>query len=175
MAVLVSQVSQVMTRPPVLIGASDSSDLAEEVCRLHDVHFLIVVTGGEPCGVTCRCDLRWAFPGLSVASVMQRAIATVRVEQSSRDAVDVMAQSGVGCLIVIDALGHAVGVLTRRDLISHGVLVGERGIDCCAACGDIHHVLPVDCPGAPAFCGNCLEQVRTSGPRDMYFTLGGGD
>jgi CBS domain-containing protein len=166
-------VSELLTGPAVTVSEEESVERARELCRLHNLHFLVVVRGDQPCGLTCVCDLCWAWRGSSVADVMLRSAVAVRLDQSPREAAALMCEHGKGALVVVDATGKVSGVITRRDLIESG-MPDERGVTSCATCGDADHLLDAECPGAPAFCGVCLEEVRYSGVPGSFLSPAGG-
>jgi CBS domain-containing protein len=168
-------VGLVMSRPAVTVGSDVSAVEALRIANESGMHHLLVVIGSELLGSVCRCELNWSFPGADTVSVMSRRALAIAESKTVEEAAQVLSSQGLGCLAVVNERGELSGVLTRDNLRAAGVLRGEPGVDCCAACGDSDHLAPADCPGVPVFCWNCLAQVRSSGPRDMYYTLGGGD
>jgi predicted transcriptional regulator len=168
-------VADLMSRDAVVVRSADHAGFARGLAAEHGVHHLLVVDGHELVGITCLCDLDWAFEDDSVARRMRTSLGSARPRDSIAHAASAMIESGLACLPVLGDSGELVGVLTRSDLRRRGVLPGERGVDSCAACGAEHCSLAANCPDAPVFCLDCLDQVRGKGVRELYFTLGGGD
>jgi predicted transcriptional regulator len=172
---MVQRVSEIMSRTPLVVRKTSSAAEARVLSDHKGVHHLLVMDGPELVGILCRCDLEWALDGDSAARRIRTPVATLAGNDSTEIAARVMLERGLGCLPVLDALGTVRGVVTRSDLRHAGALPGERGVDCCAACGAGHCLSPVTCPDTPVFCCDCLDQVREKGVRELYLTLGGGD
>ncbi len=165
---------QLMTTSPVTVQARSSARAAYALADRHGVHHVLVIDGSELVGVACVCDLAGALDRDAVTRHMQAPPAPLAVDDLPERVADLMKLSGASCFPIVDPEGHLAGVVTRSDLRRTGYLASERGVDVCAACGTSHHLKPRCCE-EPVFCSDCIEQVQSSGVRQMYFTLGGGD
>jgi len=169
-----SALSQLMGRTPLTVEARTSARVAHELANRRGVHHVLVTQGSTLVGVACVCDLTSALDHETVSHHMKGPPVALNIEDSPDEVAQMMKSSGASCFPVADAEGRLSGVVTRRDLRRSGFLPNERGVDICAACGTGHHLSPRCCE-EPVFCAECLEQVQSSGVRQMYFTLGGGD
>ena len=167
-------VSDVMSRSVVVAEAASRARDALAAANARRVHYVVVVDGTELAGLVCICELADALESDTVRPHMSAPPALIATGDSAEEAARLMEFSGAGCFPVVDEGGVLRGVLTRHDLRNTGFLPNERGIDRCASCGAGHHLVP-HCSEEPAFCVECLDQVRHSGVREMYYTLGGGD
>lgn len=161
-----------MTPNPVVVGPELVVADAMKLAEANDVHDLLVVDAYRLVGVTCRCDLSSADAASKVCDCM-RAPVTVDDQATVGSALEVMEHRHVGCLPVVDWTGNLKGILTRHDLRHAGYCDGDRT---CASCGSTHGLVSEEDEGA-TFCLSCMQQGRrsSSGHRDYYFTLGGGD
>lgn len=171
---MAARVADIMSRATAVIQARSSVGAARACAAERDVHHVLVLEGDALVGIVCRCDLDLAFDSEPIVRCMRTptvVAASERIDAAAR----LVLERGVGCLAVVDERGAPRGTVTRSDLRMARALPGERGVDVCAACGESHCFLSASCPGSPVFCGNCLDQVRDRGARELYFTLGGGD
>jgi CBS domain-containing protein len=124
---------RVWVSPETLVWA------AAALARQEGLHYLPVVdVRGEVTGVVCRCALATAAPDDPVGSVMVSPAITISADAGAEAATAQMNESGVGCLPVLDDLA-VIGVLTRRDLRSAGVL-GPIDAPVCVRCGGMYHL-----------------------------------
>jgi CBS domain-containing protein len=164
-----------MSRAAVIVDEGSSAADARALADERDVHHLLVTDGDVIVGIACRCDLDWVFDGDSIARCMQVPLLSAKPDDKAEKAAALLLHGRIGCLPVLDGFGSLRGVITRSDLQRIGALPGERGIDCCAACGASHCLFSADGPNTPVFCCDCLDQVQEKAGREPYFTLGGGD
>jgi predicted transcriptional regulator len=172
---MAQRVADLELRRAVVVDPSEDAVRARLLADQSGVHHLLVLEEGAFAGIVCRCELDFAFDGDTVARRMRAPLVCARDSDALDAAAAILLASGAGCLPVLNAKDQLVGLLTRSDLRRSGVLSGERGIDACASCGQKDCSLCVSCPEMPAFCFDCLDQVRRNGVRELYYTLGGGD
>jgi CBS domain-containing protein len=165
---------QLMGTRPLTVEAGTSARDANELANHRGVHHVLVTQGSTLVGMACICDLGSALDEETVSVHMKGPPVALNIDDSPDEVAELMTSSGASCFPVADAEGRLSGVVTRSDLRHMGYLPNERGVDVCAACGSAHHLSPRRCE-EPVFCADCLEQVQSSGVRQMYFTLGGGD
>jgi CBS domain-containing protein len=61
---------------------------------------------------------------MTVATILARKgvkVVTVRPDQSLREALAVLAQHSIGALVVVNAAGELVGILSERDIVREAV------------------------------------------------------
>lgn len=154
-------VAEAMYRFPVIVSpnlpCADALAIADE----QGTHFLLAVAGDELVGVLRACELRKASPSARVVRTAHAPIMSVTMNESVVLAKRMLTLGGAGCLVVVDDAGCLKGTLTREDLSRAGLLSGQRGVDCCAACGDIHHLV-FSCADQPALCCECLDRAMVS-------------
>ena len=63
-------------------------------------------------------------PTIKVAEVMTSEVITVGADEKARKVAMLMDKHGVGCVIVTDAYGRPIGIITERDLISRVMAKG---------------------------------------------------
>jgi CBS domain-containing protein len=170
----VATLAQMMTTSPLTVQMRSSARDALALADRSGVHHVLVIDGSELVGVACVCDLATALDPDAVTRHMQPPPAPLAIDDRPERVADLMQLSGASCFPIVDPEGRLAGVVTRSDLRRTGYLASERGVDVCAACGTSHHLKP-RCREEPVFCSDCIEQVKSSGVREMYFTLGGGD
>jgi signal-transduction protein with cAMP-binding, CBS, and nucleotidyltransferase domain len=146
-------VEAVMVGPPIFCSLSDDLILALESMQTHRVH-RVYVRGpdGTVVGVLAypdivgllyrycqRCDRnRWVRPGqesleslddhLKVRDVMTHGICTNRLEDPLSTVIENLSTQKLGAVLVVDATGDAVGVISKTDLMiayRHGVSIDE--------------------------------------------------
>ena len=165
-----------MSPCPVTVGARMEAHRAARIAMRHGVHHLLVVDDQELLGVACLCDLTNASSVSHIGDLVHSPIVFINSSATAEAGVQVMRDSGVGCLPVIAPSGAVVGVLTRHDLRSAGFLPDERGVDLCASCGTGHHLRVRSGSDGPLFCSACLEGLPRAAASDAYyFTLGGSE
>ena len=62
---------------------------------------------------------------MQVVEIMIKAVKTIRVEDSVKDAAELMKKNDIGALIVLDGSGSIVGITTERDIIMDVVAEGK--------------------------------------------------
>jgi predicted transcriptional regulator len=156
MSSLERYVIDVMTPNPVIIGANTSIWAAECLAAERDVHHLVVMDHYEIVGEVCRCDLMRAEATAPVESCMKPPI-TIDDQRTLDDALGLMSKRGVGCLPVVDWSGFLHGVITRRDLLSSGI-VSPKQVRTCTNCGSAHGLGPETHGDEPTLCARCATR-----------------
>lgn len=128
-------VGEVMTPDPVTVRAGTGVKAAIRLLDENDVTSLPVVDeDGCVCGVVSEADLirdlvrpdqrlhvltvaELQPPPRYVDEVMTTHAITVRPDTDLVEAVELVTSTGIKCLPVIDERGHAVGVVSRRDVV----------------------------------------------------------
>lgn len=129
------RVRNLMSRPVVTIGPSDSCQ--EAVARMHRArvrHLPVVNAGGDLVGVVTDRDLRHhlfsphvfkelgatsvdvLLRAVPVSAVMSTDVVSVEADADLGDAARIMLEDKVGSLPVLDR-GRLVGILTETDLL----------------------------------------------------------
>jgi signal transduction histidine kinase len=94
-------------------------------------HLVIVNEKGKAVGIKTFTDLmhrlgeEYLAEVKAVAEVMTRKVVTIGPEAPVREALRVMAEKFVSCVLVLDADGRAAGIVTERD--ASRIMVAERG------------------------------------------------
>ncbi len=134
-----SKVAELMTKKVFGVDpamqVSDALDLARE----HHVTHFPVVQFGRALGVVCTHDLEEVGLQSDVSAVMHSPAATIPVESSVGDAAKVMAERGVGSLLVVEK-DDIVGIVTRSDFERAGLGEAAFGDQHCSSCGTYEHV-----------------------------------
>ncbi len=121
-----------MTADPVTITSVTTIADAVEIMRSHKFRRLPVVDGGKLVGIVTDRDLRTVSPSqatslsvhelnyllakLHVKEIMQRDVVTIAPDAAIEEAALLMYNHKIGGLVVRDAAGGAVGVITETDL-----------------------------------------------------------
>jgi len=166
-------VADAMCRFPVIVGSQLPCGDALAIAEERRTHFLLVVGGDELFGVLRVCELRKSSPSTRVARAARAPIMSVAPGESVILAKRMLTLGGAGCLVVVDDDACLQGTLTREDLSRVGLLSAERGVDCCASCGDIHHLV-VAGAGQPALCCECLDRATSSDFSEPFELITGG-
>ncbi|MEZ4319852.1 MAG: CBS domain-containing protein [Myxococcota bacterium] len=118
--------ADIATRPALAVERGDPACHAEQLMRVHRVRHVVLTEGGKAVGMVSHRDLvAAAGPSVGVARAAGHGgLLSVSEHAALREAVDVMLDSRVGAVPLLDAGGHAIAVLTRRDLVRAMV---ERG------------------------------------------------
>jgi len=104
-------------------------------------------------------------PAASVADIMSRPVLTVEVGESLWDAWQLLFVSGLRHLVVLDANGVSLGVLTDRNILADvpatAEHLGERKVGDVLAMVPLVSVLPSDAPivAARVMAGTIVEAV----------------
>jgi signal-transduction protein with cAMP-binding, CBS, and nucleotidyltransferase domain len=154
-------VADAMYRFPVIVSPNLSCASALAIAQEQGTHFLLAVDGDELVGVLRACELRKASPSARVVRTARAPIISVTLTESIALAKRMLTLGGAGCLVVVDDDASLRGTLTREDLSRMGLLSRERGVDCCAACGDLDHLVFAGAD-QPALCCECIDRARFS-------------
>jgi stage IV sporulation protein FB len=115
------KVAQGMESEPHTLGpAATLGDAVEALLATPQQDFPVVDGAGKPIGMLIREDLLTAFresgATASVATVMKPAVVTV-AGASLEEAVIEMNRRGIKSMVVVDADGRAVALLTRDNIV----------------------------------------------------------
>lgn len=165
-------VAEVMSRFPVIVSPRLSCGDALSVATEREAHFLLAVAGDELLGVLRACDLKKSSPSARVDLSARVPVMTIAKNDSIFLAKRMLALGGAGCLVVVDDASCLQGTLTRADLSRAGLLSRERGVDSCAACGGIDHLIFASAD-QPALCCECADNVAAFDASEGFeLTLG---
>lgn len=134
-------VSEVMTRSPIVASPDESVRQLVQLFEKHEFHHLPVVEHGRLLGIISDRDvLRHVSPFVGMINeqqqdvstlerrahqVMTRRPMTIEPETSVEEAAAAMLEHRVSCLPVVDSEGRLFGIVTTRDLLR--VAYGEAG------------------------------------------------
>jgi acetoin utilization protein AcuB len=127
-------VESIMSRTLVTVGLDDTLEHIAFVLERNDIHHVIVTDEAHNVvGVISDRDLLRAtspFLGklgerrqdlatlkIHAHQVMTRRLLSISETTSIREATDLLLAHGISCLPVLDAAGHALGIVTWRDLL----------------------------------------------------------
>ena len=126
-------INQIMTRVTITIGMDDDVRRVRDLFEEYGFHHLLVVEKRRLVGVISDRDLlRSVSPFIGklsersqdmatlnrrVHQIMTRKPVTISSEMKVEDAAEVMLERRVSCLPVVTEDGHAVGIVTWRDLL----------------------------------------------------------
>ncbi len=127
------RVSDVMRRDFVGVGRDDRIELADRLMRLARIRHLPVLEDGVVVGILSNRDLlvaslskllkfgeaeRQAFlHAIEVSEAMSEDPVTIGPDRTLSEAAREMLARRIGCLVVTDERGTAVGLLTETDLL----------------------------------------------------------
>lgn len=120
------QITEIMRHPVETATATEDAEAALERMRRKRIHHLVVKDGAEIVGVLSTRD--FAGPegerrtSRTVGGLMTPVAVKVRDTSSVRHAAILMRGQNLGCLPVVDAHAHVVGIVTTSDLLA---LVGK--------------------------------------------------
>lgn len=126
-------VSDIMSRNLVSVSLDDRVNKVRELFLAYRFHHLLVVEHKKLLGVISDRDLLknlspfigkvlaertqdLALLDRRVHQIMTRKPVTVQPDTALENAVQVMLSHGVSCLPVVNELGHAIGIVTWKDL-----------------------------------------------------------
>lgn len=117
-------VAEVARPNPITVAPSATIHVALSLMARHKIGSVIVMerVGRRPVGVLTLQDvlLRVAIPDIDknapISTVMTKQLTTIRSTASVHEAALSMARSGIRHLIIVDADGALVGVISRNDL-----------------------------------------------------------
>lgn len=129
------RVSEIMTRDPIVLNEEDNlADIQKGMEYFHLRH-VPVVDGEKLVGLVSQQEIlkyavsaleragaaqqreQWLEEHTFVAEVMNRDVPTVHPDAPATDAAQVLADSHVGCLPVVDADNTLLGVITETDML----------------------------------------------------------
>jgi len=120
-------IGRIMTRP-VITAEAETSIL--DACRLieeHGIKRLVVLRNGRLAGIITQTDLAQALTSHGMAhdlgDVMTHDVTTVTPKTCVHDAVVLMTQRNISCVVVVDA-DRIIGMFTERDLLAR--VIAER-------------------------------------------------
>jgi CBS domain-containing protein len=126
-----------MSRP--LITSSTTAPVSDALHRMHEAdirHLPVVDRAGHLVGVLSERDayrsfLRSRDLSIAVGAVMTRDVLTVRAESRAAEASALMLDHKIGCVPVVDARMHLVGIVTDTDFLrlAHEWLDGDSMAD----------------------------------------------
>ena len=114
-----ARVADLMGPPPASIPADLTVNELAQAMMLGRQGGFLVVRDGEVLGMVCLEDLqgRAVPPGATVADVMRPHVHAIRPEAPAIDAMQRMSRNGYPRLLVVDASGQVVGMITNGDLV----------------------------------------------------------
>jgi Zn-dependent protease len=115
-----SRVGDLMTRRVTPVSADLTvAELAQAMMREHVQGFPVVDGTGRVIGMVCIEDLqgRPVPPDARVADVMRSQVYAIRPEAPAVEAMQRMSSNAYPRLLVVDAAGQVVGVVTNTDLL----------------------------------------------------------
>ncbi len=118
-----ASVSQIMHREPITILGNEPIRSAVEKMGVHGIRHLVVMSSAESvCGLI---SLRDAFRYLAenrqgsarVRDAMTAPIISADPEMSVSEAAQLMRKQRIGCLLIVSATHHLIGIVTRSDVL----------------------------------------------------------
>lgn len=117
------------------VGVSEGDDLREtvEVLVAEDAECAVVLRGTDPVGFVSPREVLRVVAGdgdsgdLTVADVMERHVPLIGPNEPVTKATSRMAQDNVHRLVVTDAVGEPLGVLTDHDVVAASALRAANG------------------------------------------------
>ena len=130
------RVEEIMSTDVEIISPDATAEDARNRMHLRGIHHLIVEENNEIVGVVSDRDLggprRVAdLKGKIVRDVMAQSVATIKPENSLRDAANLFRGRSIGCLPVVHNK-KAIGIITVTDLldlIGRGSKALPRGVE----------------------------------------------
>jgi len=112
-------VSDIMTKDPIALDASDNLALANVIFHFGRLRHLPVVRAGKPIGLVSHRDyLRALSQGNETTlagQVMTKPVERVSPETPLSKALRLMLRKKYGCLPVVNGKGRLVGIVTETD------------------------------------------------------------
>ena len=112
------KVRELMTRPPLTIGAEDDIALAVQLMEWGDVRHLPVVRDDHLVGIVSQRDILAAGSRhRRISQIMSAPVQTADPDDDVADAARRMVAGRLGCLPVL-ARGELIGIVTVTDLVA---------------------------------------------------------
>jgi CBS domain-containing protein len=117
--------ADVMTTSPRTCSAYSSVLEATLIFRDADCGAVPIVDGGQPIGILTDRDVALALPNFSdlasraVADIMTKGVITVAPGASLEEIEARFVEHRVHRLLVVDAAGQLLGIVSRTDLVGH--------------------------------------------------------
>ena len=112
-------VSDIMTKDPIALDASDNLALANVIFHFGRLRHLPVVRAGKPIGLVSHRDyLRALSQGNETTlagQVMTKPVERVSPDTPLSKALRLMLRKKYGCLPVVNGKGRLVGIVTETD------------------------------------------------------------
>lgn len=141
------------------LKAIEAIQLAER-CGMHHLPLL---ERGKIVGLICTCDLEGLDQQAPIRDAITRDPATITVQASAEAAMRVMAEEGVGSLLVIENQS-VVGIVTREDLSRVGIDGDDTPGFRCESCGSVKHLKTEENRGT--LCVDCRAHAEPEVPGD---------
>jgi len=125
-------VEQRMTANPITITSTSTIADASELMRTNKFRRLPVVDGGKLVGLITDRDLREVAPSpattlsifelnyllakMQIKDIMQKKVITIQADATVEEAALLLYNHRIGGLIVVDAAGAVIGVITETDI-----------------------------------------------------------
>jgi diguanylate cyclase (GGDEF)-like protein len=109
-------VHDLLRRAPVWVDPDHTAETAIILMRGHGIGGLPVLASGKLVGMVLYSSLLGVDPRQRVRDVMTVGVPTVTPDMSAREAAQVLAESGVGRVSVVEG-DRLVGVITSNDLL----------------------------------------------------------
>ena len=128
------RVRDLMETDVVTLEQDETLDLADQIMRLGRIRHMPVISNGRLVGMLSQRDLfrasissvlhlrgaaetEW-LAKIDVREAMTRPVTTIAPDASIREAVELMLETKVGCLPVVDA-GKIIGLLSESDCLRY--------------------------------------------------------
>lgn len=114
-------VEHIMTRPVITVEADLSILDACALLETHGIRRLVVQRDGQPVGIVTQTDVMQGLTshglGEDVGAVMTREVTTVSPPTTVAEAVRLMAERRISCVVVMEG-EQVAGMFTERDLLT---------------------------------------------------------
>lgn len=116
-----TRVSHIMSSPVQTIAHDATLETLELLLRRYNISGVPVLRDGVLCGIISRRDVerarRQSALELPVASYMTHEVLTISPDEPLEDALELMTERDVGRLLVMDACGRLLGIISRTDML----------------------------------------------------------
>ncbi|MCS7118343.1 MAG: CBS domain-containing protein [Thaumarchaeota archaeon] len=126
------QLRDLIKRKPIVVDGGSTIRDVIKIMAVENIGFLIVKEGEEVVGVLSERDVIKVLAeeedlGKKVGSFCRRDIITLRDSSTLEEAAQVMGKRRIRHLVVVDAMGGVVGVVSVRDLLEELFSPGPTG------------------------------------------------